>query len=594
MDMGSPPEREEVEQEYRWDLSRVFGSSEAWEKEFREADRKLEDFEDYRGGLSEPGQLLEAIQLYEKVMRKVGVLNSYARMKSDEDTREQEFQGMLSRAKSLRARASSATSFLEPSIQSLGREKIDSMMEEEPLLRDYEHFFDRILRMEPHTRSDEVEEVLAELGDVLGSWDVYNMLSNADMSFPTVERPGGEEVEITSSNFTSLQKNPDRGFRKEVYEKFYDSFASFRNTMGSTLENRVKTSVRMAEVRNYDSAREAALYPSKIPVSVYDNLVDSVRQRLELLHRHVDLKRRVLGLDRLEMWDVYMPVAETEIPEVSYEEATEYVLEAVRPLGREYQSKVEQALESRWVDVYENRGKRSGAYSGGAYDTPPYILMNYQDDISSMYTLAHELGHSMHSYFTRHEQPYIYSDYGIFVAEVASTVNEALLTRHLLENADSDGFRRHVLSHYLENFRTTIFRQTMFADFEQSIHKHVEEGGALTPDFLDDRYGDLKREFYSPAEVDERVSREWMRIPHFYWNFYVFQYATGMSAAVALSQKIVDDGPEDYLEFLKRGGSMYPLELLQLAGVDMSSPHPIETALDVYDEYLESADDLTG
>ncbi len=589
-----PPKREQIEREYRWDLSRVFESSDAWEQKFRETDKELERFDDYRGDLSEPGRLLEAVQLYEEVMRKVDVLNSYARMKSDEDTREQGFQGLLSRAKSLRASASSATSFLEPEIQSLGREEIERRMEDEPMLRGYYHFFDRILRMESHTRSDEVEKVLAELGDVLGSWDTYNMLSNADMSFPTVRKPDGTEVEITPSNFTSLQKNPDREFRREVYEEFYDRFADFRNTMGATLEKGVKTSVRMAGVRDYDSAREAALYPSKIPTSVYDNLVDTVRERLGLLHRHLALKQRVLGVDKLNMWDVYMPAASTESPEVSYPEAKKHVLEAIAPLGERYRLKAEEGLESRWVDVYENRGKRSGAYSGGAYDTSPYILMNYQDDINSMYTLAHELGHSMHSYFTCEEQPYVYSDYGIFVAEVASTVNEALLTRHLLENADSESFRRHVLSHYLENFRTTIFRQTMFADFEQVIHREVEEGGALTPDLLDEKYGGLKREFYSPAEIDERIAGEWMRIPHFYWDFYVFQYATGMSAAVALSQKIVDEGPGDYLSFLESGGSMYPLDLLELAGVDMASPRPIETALDVYADYLGKADDLVG
>jgi oligoendopeptidase F len=314
-----------------------------------------------------------------------------------------------------------------------------------------------------------------------------------------------------------------------------------------------------------------------------------VRENLDVLHRHAELKHDALGVDEFRMWDIYMPIARSESPDLGYEEATDHVVESLAPLGEEYQSRVAEGLDSRWVDVYENAGKQSGAYSGGTYDTQPFILMNYQDDVPSMYTLAHELGHSMHSEFTSERQPYVYSGYEIFVAEVASTVNEALLTHHLLETVDDEEFRLHVLNEYLERFRSTLYRQTMFADFEHRAHEISEEGGALTPDRLDELYGDLKREFYEPAAVDDRIDREWMRIPHFYRAYYVYQYATGISAAVALSRAILEEGEpaaERYHEFLRSGSRKYPLELLEVAGVDMRSPEPIEEALSVYDEYV--------
>jgi oligoendopeptidase F len=325
-------------------------------------------------------------------------------------------------------------------------------------------------------------------------------------------------------------------------------------------------------------------------VDVYDNLVETVRDNLDKLHRHSELKAEVLGVDELEMWDLYMPMTESESPDVEYEEATEYVVDSLGALGEEYQSRVAAGLESRWVDVYENEGKRAGAFSSGTYDTQPFIMMNYQDDIASMYTLAHELGHSLHSEYTKDAQPYVYSSYEIFVAEVASTVNETLLTHHLLETVEDPEFRRHVLNEYLERVRSTLYRQTMFADFEHQAHRLAEDGEAITPDALDGIYGDLKREFYEPANVDDHIEREWMRIPHFYRAYYVYQYATGISAAVALSQQILEgdeDAAQRYREFLSKGSREYPLELLSGAGVDMSTSDPIQSALDVYDDYLD-------
>jgi oligoendopeptidase F len=589
---GSVPERAERDEKYKWNLDSVYASDEEWEDAYEAVEERLDDLRAYEGTATDDGEtLLAVLQLRDEVSREVATVAAYARMRSDEDTRDQESQAMRARGRSLASAASSAASFIEPEIQACSREEVESMVASTPGLAEYEHHLDDVLRLKPHTRSAEVEELLSELGEVLDApSDVYSMLTDADMTFPTVEDPDGDPVEITQSNFTTLLKRRDRAFRHEVHDSFYEELSAVRNTLGASLKNQVKRDVKLARARNYETAREAALDGPNVPVEVYNTLVGTVRDNLDRLHRHADLKAEALGVDQLEMWDLYMPLVDSESPEVEYGEAREHVVDALAPLGEEYQQRVAAGLDSRWVDVYENRGKRSGAYSGGTYDTQPFILMNYQDDISSMYTLAHELGHSMHSELTGDAQPYVYSDYEIFVAEVASTVNESLLTGHLLETVDDETFRRHVLNEFLERVRSTLYRQTMFADFEHQIHELTEAGEALTPDRCDELYGDLKREFYAPANVDEHVEREWMRIPHFYYNFYVYQYATGISAAVALVEDIREEGEpaaERYRDFLRRGSRDYPLELLRTAGVDMASPEPIERALDTYGEYLD-------
>ncbi len=584
-----PEEREEIDENYRWSVDSVYGSIEEWESGREEVEELLEQAGSLKGDVTgSPENLLEALQLYEKIMRKVQKLSRYASMKSDEDTRIEKYQALKTRANSLSSRADEATSFIDPEIQELGEERLESFIEREEGLEKYRHHLDNLMRMKPHTRSPEVESVLADLGEVLDApGEVYNLLANADLKFPEAD---GKE--ITLANFTKLQKNPEREFRKEVYEKFYDRFQELENTIGATFENSIRRDVKIAQLRNYETSREMAMHSSNIPVEVYDKLVDTVRNNLEPLHRHLDLKKEKLQVDDLRMWDVYMPLTREESPEVSFDEACEHVLKAVEPLGDDYRQTVEEGIESGWIDVYENKGKRAGAYSGGAYDTKPFILMNYQDDIDSMYTLAHELGHSMHSYYTRNNQPFIYSGYRIFVAEVASTVNEALLTRHLLENVEDEVFRRHVLSHALENLRGTLYRQTMFADFEHRMHREVEKGEALTPGKVSESYRELKEEFYQPVKLDERIEREWMKIPHFYWRYYVYQYSTGISAALSLYRDIIENGPGDYLEFLKAGSSVYPLKALQLAGVDMESPRPVREAVEVYSDYLDRIENL--
>jgi oligoendopeptidase F len=596
--MSSVPDRSEIEEEYKWDLESLYVTDEDWEQAFEDAQELVEKLAAYDGEATDDAEtLLATLSTYEELMRTVANVASYARMRKDEDTTRDQYQALTARSQSLSSEASSAASFLEPAVQDLEWDDIDAMIDAEPDLAEYEHYFNDVLRTKEHTRSPEVENLLAELSEVTGaSGEVYNMLANADMTFPGVEDPEGDEQPITLNNFTTLQKKPDRDFRQRVYETFYDEWETVRNAVGAAYKNSVKTDVKMAQARNYDTAREAALDGPNVPVEVYDTLVDTVRDNLGALHRHADLKRDAIGAEDLEMWDLYVPLVQEESPDLEYEQACQYVVDAVAPLGEEYQSRVAEGLESRWVDVYETANKQSGAYSGGTYDSQPFILMNYQNDVESMYTLAHELGHSLHSEYTSESQPYVYSGYEIFVAEVASTVNETLLTHHLLDVVEDTTLRRHILNEYLERFRSTLFRQTMFAEFEHRAHEMSEAGEPLTPDRLDDLYHGLKSDYYEPANVDDRIAREWMRIPHFYRAFYVYQYATGISAAVALVDGILDEGEpaaNDYIDFLRSGSREYPLELLRGAGVDMSTSGPVEAAIDTYGQYLDEFDQLS-
>ncbi|MFC7228318.1 oligoendopeptidase F [Salinirubellus salinus] len=596
--MSTVPDRSELDEEYKWDLESMYADDEAWEDAYERVEDRLDDLRAYEGRVTESADtLLELLELREELMREVSNVSAYARMRSDEDTANQQYQALSARAQSLGSQASSAASFVEPELQQSTRSALHAFVDEEPELERYEHYFDDVLRMKPHTRSPEVEELLADLSEVTGAGgDVYNMLTNADMTFPAIETPAGEEKRITLSNFTVIQKHGDRDYRQRAYEAFYDEWADYRNAIGTAFKNSVRKDVKMARARNYDTAREASLDGPNVPTEVYDNLVEAVHEHLSVLHRHADLKRDRLGVDELKMWDLYAPLTDSKAPDIEYEQAKAWVVEAVEPLGEAYQSRMAEGLESRWVDVYETENKRSGAYSSGTYDSQPFILMNYQDDVTSLYTLAHELGHSMHSELTSEHQPYVYSGYEIFTAEVASTVNEALLTNHLLETVEDETLRRHVLDEYLERFRSTLFRQTMFADFEQQVHELSEAGEAITPDVCDEVYGDLKAEFYAPADVDERIAREWMRIPHFYYSFYVYQYATGISAANAIVQNIEAEGEsaaEAYLEFLRSGSRAYPLELLRGAGVDMASSAPVEAAIDAYDDLLGEFEQLS-
>ncbi|AGB14736.1 oligoendopeptidase F [Halovivax ruber XH-70] len=595
--MSDVPSREEVPAEHTWDLSRIFDSPDDWRDAYDDVADRLDELTAYEGETAtDAATLLETLETRDDLMREVERVATYAQMRRDEDTSDQERQAMAARAESLVADAQSAASFVEPEVQELTTDEFESYVDEEPDLERYRQYVDDVLRMKPHTRSPEVEELLADFGEVTGTaGNVYSMLANADMTFPTVEDPDGEDVEITQSNFVNLLKRPDRDFRERVYEAYFEEWGDVRNTVSTAYAKSVTADVRMAEARNYETAREASLDDANVPVEVYDTLVDTVNDNLDALHRHAELKQAALDVDELRPWDLYMPLTGGEGPEIPYDEACEHVIEAVAPLGEDYQARLAEGLESRWVDVYENEGKRAGAYSGGTYDTEPFVLMNYQDDVASMYTLAHELGHSLHSDNTRTNQPYVYSNYELFVAEVASTVNEALLTEHLLETVEDPEFRVHILNEFLERVRSTLFRQTLFAEFEHRAHELEEAGEPLTADRFDELFGDLKARYYEPAVLDDHIAREWMRIPHFYRAFYVYQYSTGISAALALVDDIVADGDEaaaDYLEFLRLGSREYPLDLLEIAGVDMRSPEPVERAIDRYADRLDELADI--
>ena len=595
--MSSVPEREEIDDEYRWQLTSLFESDEEWESAHDTISDSIEEFSEFEGTLTDDAATLARfLERYETIMRRVENVFTYAHLRKDEDTQNSETQAMFARARSLYTDAQSAVSFLEPEIQELDSDELSALIDAEPELAQYEHYFDDILRAKPHTRSQEIESLLADLGEVTGSpGEIYNTLSNADMTFPTVEGPDGDDVQITLSNFTTHLKHEDRDFRQRVYEAYFDEWETVRNAVGTAYRNSVTKNRKLATARDYETAREASLDDPNVPTDVYDTLVDTVRDNIDTLHRDARLKRDLLGVDDLQMWDLYVPVVDSESPEIPYEDACEYVIDAVEPLGEEYQSRLAEGLDSRWVDVYETDGKRSGAYSSGTYDSQPYILMNYQDDVSSMYTLAHELGHSMHSELASESQPYLYADYTLFVAEIASTVNETLLTHHLLDTVEDQQLRRHVLNQYLERFRSTLFRQTMFAEFEHRAHQMSARGEVLTADALDDLFAEIKGEYYEPAELDDRIAREWMRIPHFYRAFYVFQYATGLSAATSLVESIREEGApaaDRYLEFLRSGSHGYPLDILGEAGVDLTDSSPIDEAIGVYDDKLDDLEEL--
>lgn len=590
--MSSVLDRSDIDDAYKWSIESMYDDESTWEADFERVERLIDELEGLEGRVDESGEtLLEILETREKLFRTLETVARYAGMRRDEDTRREVYQAMASRSQSLVARARSASSYIEPELQQLQSERLARWLEAHEALQVYEHYLDDVMRHRAHTRSAEVEEVLAELSDVLGApGTIFSMFQNADLEFPAVGDPSGETVELTESNFVTLLKRPDRDFRRAVYETYYDRWAAYRNTVATTYRYVLERERTIADTRGHEDARAMNLFGPNVPETVYDTLVGTVTENLDVLHDHVDLKRRVLGVDEVRMWDLYAPLGPEEDPTIEYEEATEYVIDALGALGEEYQRRVSEGIEGGWIDVYENRGKRSGAYSGGTYDSQPFILMNYQDDIASMYTLAHELGHSLHSQYTSEAQPYIYSHYTTFLAEVASTVNEVLLTHHLLETLDDPDIRRAILDQSIERYRTVLYRQTMFADFEQRAHELVEEGDGVTADRLDELYRDRKVAFYEPAEVDDHIAREWMRVPHFYRPFYVFQYSTGISTAIAIARRIVNEGQpaaDRYLDFLRLGSSDYPLELLDEAGVDLRDSTPIEAAIDVYADRIE-------
>ncbi|HEY7347539.1 MAG TPA: oligoendopeptidase F [Ktedonobacterales bacterium] len=586
------PKRSEVPVELTWNLESIFETPESWEQAFIRVNDELPKLSAFQGALGNSAQTLyEALHLDSTLSEALGKLYVYASMRSDEDTSNSTNLARLSRVTTLATKVGAASAFMTPEILEIPQDRIEGFLREDTRLELYRHLLDELLRRKPHVRSAEVEALLAEVSEPLDApSQVFNMLNNADLKLPTIKDAAGQDVELTKGNYILFLEERNRDVRKAAFEGMHRTFFKQRNTLAATLNGQVKGQIFGARARHYDTALEAALDANNIPVSVYENLVDTVHDNLGVLHRYLRLRKKLLGLDELHMYDLYVPmVAEVEY-KVSFEQAKETVAKALAPLGPDYVADMTRGFHSRWIDVLENEGKRGGAYSSGTYGTNPFVLLNYQENLDNMFTLAHEFGHSMHSFYTRRTQPYPYGSYTIFVAEVASTLNEALLTHHLLEKTTDRALRMYIINHYLEGFRTTLYRQTMFAAFERQIHTVAEAGEALTADSLSQIYKELNDAYYGPeVNVDDLISIEWARIPHFYYDFYVYQYATGISASAALAQQILSEGApavERYRRFLTRGSSDYSIDLLRDAGVDMTSPAPVQQALDLFGRYI--------
>lgn len=594
------PARNEVPEHLTWDLTTIFKSDDDWEKGFSEVQKLSESSASYKGTLGESAtHLLRALQFRDDLLNKLENVYVYAHLKLDQDTADGKYQSLNSRAGSLITQVVSGISYFDPEILAIDEQVLASYLKENEALRLYKHLLDDLNLSRPYILSEKEEAILASAGEVLGnSSKTFNTLNNADLKFPTIEDEEGNKVEITHGQYGKLLESGDRRVRKEAFLGMYSVYEGLKNTLASTLSGQVKKSNFYARTRGYKSAREAALSSNHIPESVYDSLVETVNKHLPLLHRYVALRKELLGLEELHMYDLYTPLSNDVNLEFSYENAKEIVLNGLLPLGEEYQAILKEAFDKRWIDVVENKGKRSGAYSSGAYSTSPYILMNWQDTIDNVFTLAHELGHSVHSYYTRNNQPYVYGDYSIFLAEVASTTNENLLTDYLLKKYEDKKVRAYLLNHYLDGFKGTVFRQTQFAEFEHFIHQADQDGVALTAEYLTENYFRINENYYGSdvMKYDTEIGYEWSRIPHFYMNYYVFQYATGFSAASALSAKILNEGEQavrDYLAFLKAGSSDFPIEVLKRAGVDMTTQKPVEDALKVFEEKLNELESLT-
>lgn len=593
--------RQEVPLEKTWRLEDIFATDEAWDAEFIAVSDLVKDVDKFSGRLHESAEnVLQALQARDEVYERAMKLYTYAHMRYDQDTTNSFYQGMNGRIQSLAATLSAKLAYLTPELLALDEATLQDFLQQNDKLALYRQHLAEIAQERKHTLPKEQEEILAQLAEVTSaSSQTFGMLNNADLTFPLVTDPDGNEVRLTHGNYIKMLESSNRTVREQAFKAMYETYGNFKNTFASTLIGQVKRDNVNARIRNYDSARHAAMAANFIPENVYDQLIATINKNLPLLHRYVALRKKVLGVDELHMYDLFTPlVPEVEMP-MPYEKAEEILVDSLSPLGEEYQAIVKEGLANRWVDVMENKGKRSGAYSSGAYGTNPYILMNWQDNVNNLFTLTHEFGHSVHSYYTRKTQPYIYGDYSIFVAEVASTCNEELLNDYLLKTVTDDQQRIYLLNLWLDGFRSTVFRQTMFAEFELMIHKADQQGEALTADSLTEMYYDLNKKYFGDAVVvDQEIGLEWSRIPHFYYNYYVYQYATGQSAAVSLSKQILEEGEpavKRYIEnFLQAGCSDYPINVLQAAGVDMSTAKPIEDACAVFEARLNELEQLIG
>ncbi|HEL0792035.1 oligoendopeptidase F [Streptococcus equi subsp. zooepidemicus] len=591
--------RSHLEEKYTWDLSTIFATDAAWETEADSLSAAIEAARQQAGHLLDSSSsLLDITELQLELARRVEKLYVYASMKNDQDTTVAKYQEYQAKASGIYAKFSEAFSFYEPEFMDLTQETYQAFLAEKPELAVYDHFFDKLFKAREHVLSQAEEELLAGAQEIFnGAEETFSILDNADIAFPIVTNDKGEEVELTHGNFISLMESKDRTVRQAAYEAMYSIYEQFQHTYAKTLQTNVKVQNYKARVHKYASARQAAMSANFIPEAVYDTLLETVNKHLPLLHRYLKLRQEVLGLDDLKMYDVYTPLSETDLA-IGYDEALEKAEKVLAVFGQDYSERVHRAFTERWIDVHVNKGKRSGAYSGGSYDTNAFMLLNWQDTLDNLYTLVHETGHSLHSTFTRETQPYVYGDYSIFLAEIASTTNENIMTEALLNEVEDDKERFAILNHYLDGFRGTVFRQTQFAEFEHAIHQADQNGEVLTSEYLNKLYADLNEKYYGLKKEDNHfIQYEWARIPHFYYNYYVYQYATGFAAASYLADKIVHGTQEDidhYLTYLKSGNSDYPLEVIAKAGVDMAKGDYLEAAFKVFEERLTELEDLVA
>lgn len=585
-------DRKDIDKSLKWDTEKIYKTDEDFYKEVEEVKNLIEKTKAYKGKiLQSADSLYDFLKTNEKLERKFFKLGVYASLKSDEDTRVAKYQEMSKIADNLFANLAQELSFITPEILSEDYNKVQTYIEEKEELKIYAHYFEDLFRNKDHTLGENEEKIIASFAKLSQNpQNTYMIFSNADLKFPKVKK-GDEEIQITDANFTNLELDSNREFRKEVYEKYYTVYKQFENTAASLLDGEMTANNTIAKLKKFDSARKMSLFANNIDEKVYDNLVEVIHDNIEIHRDYTSLRKEVLGLDDLGFYDIYLPLVEDYNKTYTFDEAKELILKALAPLGEDYIKKAREGFDDRWFDVMENEGKRSGGYSSGSYDTEPYILLNYNDSLDSLFTTAHELGHSMHSYYTRKTQPYIYGDYSIFLAEIASTTNELLLLNYMIDHAKDEKEKAYLLNHYVNSFKSTVFRQTMFAEFELEANKLVENSMPVTAEKLNQIYHDLNVDYFGKdIEVDKYISTEWARIPHFYMFYYVFQYATGFSSAVSLSEKILHGDKKDlekYLNFLKAGKSKYPIEVLKDAGVDMTKKDSLQKAMDACKEKLE-------
>lgn len=590
--------RDQIDSQYKWNIEAMYSDEEDWKRDYQIVEEKAKDFVQYSGRLGEsPQLLLEALQKKDNIWLILERVYVYARMKKDEDNRVGKYQTMSDKAGSLIAKTASYLSFFTPELLEIPDEKLEGFISSLDELKVYGFAIKEVLRQKAHVLTKSEENLMAKFSELTSSTnDIFSMINNADIKFGKIKDEDGDEVELTHGRYIGFMESHDRGVRKEAYEHMYAAYDNLKNTLAAAYNYNTKTDVVVSGIRKYSSARHSALSGDNIPISVYDNLIDTVNSRLDLMHRYVEVRRKLLGVDQVHMYDMYVPLVEMPKQDIPYEKALDIMREGLAPLGKDYIKRMNQGIEGRWIDVYENEGKTSGAYSFGSYDSKPYILLNYTGKLKDVFTVVHEMGHSMHSHYTRETQPFIYGGHSIFTAEVASTVNEALLMQHLLRKSTDPQEKKYLLNLYIEEFRTTLFRQTMFAEFEKLTHDAVEKGEVLTSEWLSREYGKLNSKYYGDqVEYDDQIAMEWARIPHFYNAFYVYKYATGFSAAAAISDRILREGDEArnaYIEFLRTGDSDNPINLLKIAGVDMSTPDPVIKAMDTFEKLIVEIEKL--